>query len=316
MRTLEFIAAILCAGAFITQIGKLLIERAHPPRGRLIDIAGLRQHVVETGVAEFANRSDAEAVPAVLVHGASCNLEDMRLALGDALAGRRVIFIDRPGHGFSKRNSRGASSPAYQAAILRDILDCLGIRRAVFVGHSWGGAMVLTFALDYPERTAGLVLLAPPLYPFRRLATWFYDLAATPVIGWLIAQTLMLPVGAAFIGAGFVFAFLPQWPPRHYLKRAATLLSLRPETFLANARDVSHLKAQLAPQVQRYATLAAPTVVIAGGFDLIVPPRQHARKFAAAVPHAKLIVLPGVGHMVHHAAPARVLEAIGKIGNV
>lgn len=313
MRALEIIAAILCAGAVITQIGKILIERAHPPRGRFIDIAGLRQHVVELGAEFAAKTTDAKNVPVVLVHGASCNLEDMRLALGERLTGRRVILIDRPGHGFSKRRGARGSSPAYQAAILRDILDRLGVSRAVFVGHSWGGAMVLTFALDYPERTAGLVLLAPPLYPFRPGATWFYDIAATPVFGWLMAQTMMLPVGAVSIGAGFAFAFLPQLPPRHYIRRAATLLSLRPATFLANARDVSHLRANLAPQVPRYAALAVPTVVITGEFDLIVPPRQQAKKFAAAVPSTKLVLLPGVGHMVHHAAPERVVEAIAAI---
>jgi pimeloyl-ACP methyl ester carboxylesterase len=316
MHTLEIILTILCAGAVITQIGKVLIERAHPPRGRLIDIAGLPQHVLEVGAAEYATEAGAGSVPVVLVHGASCNLEDMRLALGDGLTGRRIIFIDRPGHGFSSRGGGRGSSPACQAAILRGILDRLGVHRAVLVGHSWGGAMVLTFALDYPEQTAGLVLLAPPLYPFRRRATWFYDLAAMPVVGWLMAQTLMLPVGAIFIGAGFVFAFLPQLPPRHYLRRAATLLSLRPATFLANARDVSHLKANLAPQVPRYGALAVPTVVITGEIDLIVPTHQHARKFAAAVPGAKLVVLSGIGHMLHHAAPGRVLEAIEEIGNV
>lgn len=296
-------AEILAAGAIVTVIGTRLIEWAHPPRGRFVAVGGLRQHVFELGAAG--------GTPIVLLHGAGCNLEDMRLALGERLATRyRVVLVDRAGLGWSERRRRDGSSPAAQAAILRDVLDRLGIERAIVVGHSWGGALAAAFALDHPQRVAGLVLLAPPLYPLMRRMTWLYALFATPVAGWLYARTLALPLGLPFIGLGLGAAFLPQRPPRGYLKRIAAPLLLRPATFLANARDVADLKGNLALQVSRYATLAAPTVVITGDRDLVVPPRQHALAFARAVPKAKLVVLLGVGHMLHHAAAERVIAEI------
>jgi len=294
---------ILAAGAVITFIGARLVERAHPPRGRFVDVGGLRQHVAELG-------ADA-GLPIVLIHGAGCNLEDMRLALGERLAARhRVILVDRAGLGWSERQGRRGSSPAYQAAILRDVLDRLGIERAVVVGHSWGGALATTFALDHPQRVAGLVLLAPPLYPFPRSMTWLYALFATPIFGWLYAHTLALPLGAPFIGIGLGSAFLPQLPPRRYVKRTAALLLLRPATFLANARDVADLRAFHAEEAGRYAMLAVPTVIMTGGSDMVVAPRRHALAFAAAVPAAKLVVLPGIGHMLHHVAAERVITEI------
>lgn len=303
MHALSAAAEILGAGAVITFIGVRLIERAHPPRGRFIDSGGLRQHVVELGAAADT--------PIVLIHGASCNLEDMRLALGERLATRhRVILIDRAGLGWSERKGRRGSSPAYQAEILRDVLDRLGVARAIVVGHSWGGALAATFALDHPERVAGLVLLAPPLYPLQRSMTWLYALFATPIAGWLYAHTLALPLGVPFIGLGLGSAFLPQLPPRGYIKRTAALLLLRPRTFLANARDVADLRAFHARQAGRYAALAAPTVIMTGTRDLVVAPRRHAFVFAAAVPGAKLVVLPGIGHMLHHAATERVIAEI------
>jgi pimeloyl-ACP methyl ester carboxylesterase len=307
--TLTVAAEFLCAGAVITLIGSRLIERAHPPRGRLIAIDGLHQHVVELGAD-----ASTGAPPIVLLHGAGCNLEDMQLALGERLAARhRVILVDRAGLGFSERKGRRGSSPAYQAAMLRDVLDRLGVDRAIVVGHSWGGALAASFALDHPRRAAGLVLLAPPLYPMFRSMTWLYAAFATPIAGWLYARTLALPFGVLFIGLALSSAFLPQLPPRGYVKRSAALLLLRPATFLANARDVANLKRNLAPQVARYCALAVPTIIITGDRDMVVAPRHHALAFAAAVPGAKLVVLPGIGHMVHHVAADRVIAEIEKL---
>jgi pimeloyl-ACP methyl ester carboxylesterase len=140
--------------------------------------------------------------------------------------------------------------------------------------------------------------------------TRLYALFATPILGWIYARTLALPLGLPFLGLAMGSAFLPQLPPRDYLKRSAALLLLRPSTFLANARDMADLAGNLAPQVARYPGLRMPTLVISGNMDLIVAPQRHAAAFAAAVPHAKLVILPGIGHMLHHVAAERVLAEI------
>jgi pimeloyl-ACP methyl ester carboxylesterase len=304
MHTLIVIAVVLALGALVTAIGSWLIGRTHPPRGRFVKVRRIRQHVVEFGTAA------ADAPPIVLIHGAGCNLEDMRV-LGEQLAARhRVILIDRPGMGWSKRKTRDGSAPQFQAAILREVLDRLGIARAMIVGHSWGGALAVSFALDYPDRTAALILLGSPLYPLAHPTTLLYALFAMPIVGWIYARTLALPLGLPFVGLALGSAFLPQLPPRDYLKRSAALLLLRPSTFLANARDMADLKRNLEPQPSRYPDLSVPTLVMSGASDFVVAPAFHAVPFAAAVPHAKLVILPGIGHMLHHAATERVLAEI------
>jgi pimeloyl-ACP methyl ester carboxylesterase len=192
-------------------------------------------------------------------------------------------------------------------------LDQLGIARAIIVGHSWGGALAASFALDYPDRTAALILLASPFYPHAHPMLSLYALFATPIVGWIYARTLALPLSLPFVGLALGSAFLPQLPPRDYRKRSAALLLLRPSTFLANARDMANLKRNLEPQPARYPGLSMPTLVMAGTADFIVAPQLHAVPFAAAVPHAKLVTLPGVGHMVHYAATERVVEEIEKL---
>lgn len=309
MTTLAVVVALLGAGAVITLIGTRLIERAHLPRGRFIDVGGFRQHVIEMG----RSSDSQDAPPVVLLHGAGANLQDMCLALGERLAARhRVILVDRPGFGFSVRKAREASSPAYQAVVLREVLDRLGVDRAIIVGHSWGGTLALTFALDYPQRVAGLVLIAAPTHPGLWPITKLSALLATP-IGWLFAHTLALPFGAILIGPGSRTAFLPQPLPHHYVKRTAAMLALRPATLLANWADVGGLEAFLARQAERYRDLAAPTIALTGDRDLLVPAERHAMKLAAAVPIAKVEVLPGFGHMLHHDAADRVAAAVEEV---
>src|SRR5579864_400006 len=258
------IAALLGASAVVTLIGSRLIARTHPPRGRRIDVGGLRQHVVEFGPGD----GGAGGMPLVLLHGAGCNLEDMRLALGERLAAcHRVLLVDRPSQGWSEGRGRRSSSPAAQAAMLHGLLDRLGVVHAVLVGHSWGGALALAFALDYPQRTAGLVLLSAPTHPQLRRMTRLYRLLAAPVFGWLFAHTLALPLAAAAFDSGIRAAFAPQLPPRRYLKDSAAFLLLRPASFLANARDMADLQDFLARQVPRYRELAMPTVIVQGDCD-------------------------------------------------
>jgi pimeloyl-ACP methyl ester carboxylesterase len=308
MTILVVVVAVFCGGAIVTLVGAQLINWAHRPRGRFIDVGGFRQHVSEIG-----KNSDAQAAPVVLLHGAGSNLEDMHLALGERLAARyRVILVDRPGLGFSARKYREGNSPAFQAAVLRDVLNRLGVDRAILVGHSWGATLALAFALDFPERAAGLVLVAPPTHPGFPTIAWLGALLAGP-LGWLFARTLAFPFGVALIWPGSRTAFLPQRIPHGYVKHSAAMLVLRPLTLMANWADVGFLESFLAGQAERYAALTVPTIALVGGSDPLVPPARHCEKLAAAASVVKLTVLPGLGHMLHHAAADEVIAAVDEI---
>ena len=173
----------------------------------------------------------------------------------------RTILIDRPGRGWSEREAgHDFASPQRQADMVAQALGKLGVRRAIVVGHSWGGALATAFAIRHPELTAGLVLLAPTSHPWKGGVSWYYTLATTPLIGPLFAHTLVLPLGALLIGNATASVFEPQTPPPSYVGRSATPLVLRPKAFAANAHDMTELKANLEKLVPLYASIRAPTV--------------------------------------------------------
>jgi pimeloyl-ACP methyl ester carboxylesterase len=303
--------AVLGVFAIATMIGVAIIERAHPPAGRLVEVSGQRLHIVDLGAGE--GLADRPAV--VLIHGASGNLEDMRLALGNRLSGRyRVILIDRPGHGWSERGD-GASqaSPARQAALVHDALAQLGIARSVLVAHSWAGSLATAYALSYPDSVTGMVLLAPATHSWSTGIAWYYNLLTTPVVGPLFAYTLGLPFGAAIVGPAVTAVFSPQPVPADYINATALMLGLRPAEMLANAQDVAGLNAFVAAQSPRYREITAPTVIFAGEEDTTVSPRIHAQALAAALPHARLVMLPNVGHLPQYAVPEAVVAAIDEV---
>ena len=195
--------------------------------------------------------------------------------------------------------------------MIDEALTKLGIGQAIFVVHSWAGALGARMALDYPARVAGLVMLAPVAYPWPGGVGRYNRVVTTPVIGPLLAWTITLPLGTLLAEPGARGVFLPQTMPNGYLGNTATSLLLRPRAFLANAWDLTMLKAAVAEQAPRYAEIKAPITIISGdAADKTVSTNIHSRPLAATAPNARLIVLPGIGHMVQNAVPDLVIEEI------
>ena len=299
-----FVAALLIL-ALATQAGVVAFQHRFPPHGKPVEVTGATLNVLDIGPR------NAAGPPIVLIHGASSNLEAMRRPLGDRLAERhRVILIDRPGHGWSSAASEETSTPAAQGRMIEEALAKLGVGPVILVVHSWAGALGARMAIDFPGRVAGLVMLAPVTHPWEGGVGWYNALVTKPVVGPLLAYTITLPLGYFLLAPGARQVFLPQVMPDDFVTESATPLLLRPREFLANARDLVRLKQAVREQVARYGEIKAPTVVISGDVDKTVSTSIHSRPFAATVPNARLIVLPGVGHMVQNAATDLVISEI------
>ena len=194
--------------------------------------------------------------------------------------------------------------------MLDEALARLGVGQVVLVVHSWSGALGLRMALDFPDRVAGLVMLAPVAYPWRGGVGQYNAAVTTPVVGPLLAHTITLPLGLALMTPGVRGVFAPQEMPDDFVARTATPLLLRPSEFLANARDLVTLKQAVIEQAPRYGEIKVPVTIIAGEADRTVYTDIHSRPFAQAVPQTRLIVLPELGHMVQNAVPELVASEV------
>ncbi|TCP60548.1 pimeloyl-ACP methyl ester carboxylesterase [Rhodovulum bhavnagarense] len=271
-----------------------------PPLGQFLTLRGRRLHYVQQG----------RGPDVILIHGASGNLRDFTFDLTARLANSyRVTAFDRPGLGYSQPLRETGDSPEDQAAQLERAAAELGIRRAVVVGHSYGAAVAMAWALDHQARVAGLVTLAGVTMPWPEgtLDPW-YGFAASG-LGSTLVTAFVTERAARRALPRF---FTPQPVPRGYADYVGLDLALNPAILRASARQVDRLRPSLVSMSARYRRLHIPVEILHGTADSIVGIDLHARPMAAVLPNARLTELSGIGHMIHHAAPRTTRAAIDR----
>ena len=122
-------------------------EAAKP---REVEAVGLRLRYLELG--------EGPGVPALLLHGFGADLNTWMFTQPALAEARRVVALDLPGHGGSTKEV-GAGDAESLGKVVGGALDALGIERVHLVGHSMGGAVAASLALERPERTASLTLI-------------------------------------------------------------------------------------------------------------------------------------------------------------
>lgn len=279
-------------------------EAAHPPAGRLLDVGPDRIHVLELG------QPRGTAPDLVLIHGANGHLADFTHDLTARLADDyRLLLVDRPGHGWSAPLQRDDSDPRAQARVLRAALAQLGLERPVVLGHSYGGAVAMAWALEAPQDTAALVILAGATYPWPgRLGGW-YRVNET-AMGYPLRSLVSGLAGDGAARQALAGVFVPDPVPPGYAAHFSPALSLRRVTLESATRQVNALNGHLDRMHRAYPDLTLPIELVHGDADRTVGLDIHSRRLAADVAGARLTVLPGTGHMPHHARPDETVAAI------
>jgi pimeloyl-ACP methyl ester carboxylesterase len=241
----------------------------------------------------------------LLLHGQPGSAADWRAVL-DALEQRGVgaLTLDRPGWGRSPAAPGGLQANA--AAALR-ILDEAEIDAATIVGHSFGGAVAAWLAAHHPDRVDGLVLVAPAanraaLYPLDRFL-------ALPIAGYLTSASMMAGAGAALAlrPARRLLASPLGLDDRFLADYGRTLRS--PARWSAFAREQRALIDELPALEADLPRITAPTTIVIGDQDRIVPPGS-ARRLKNQIPGAELVVLGGAGHLIPQQQTAELVDLI------
>ncbi|MEM9574578.1 MAG: alpha/beta hydrolase [Pseudomonadota bacterium] len=301
-----FIIALLFVLAGISRIGAWQIERSYPPIGEFKTVNNTKMHYTH-----IKGGASADLPPIVFIHGASGNLRDQMNIYGKLLKGRSdLIFLDRPGHGYSTRGPASNSKPDGQAATIAALLDALSIDKAIIVGHSFGGIVTVSFALNHPEKTAGTVLLSPVSHPWPGGVSWYYELSKVPVLGYLFSETLALPAGLSRLEGGTACVFAPNKPAEKYTENTAVSLVLRPNHFRNNARDVAGLYDYVTETQSRYNEIKTPMIIITGDSDTVVLPNIHSTGLNRDVENTELLWVKNVGHKTDYIVSDLVVAAI------
>jgi pimeloyl-ACP methyl ester carboxylesterase len=311
------VAAALGGAALYNRAQARRAERDNPPVGRFLEVDGTRLHYLDEGPADAATTGVGGDPPVVLLHGNTVTLDDWIVSgVFDLMArSRRVVAFDRPGFGYSERPRDRAWTPAAQAHLLRRACRRLGVVRPVLVGHSWATLVALAWALRFPEEVAGLVLVSGYYYPSTRLDAALVTPAAVPVLGDLLNHTVSPPLMHMTLPGTLRTMFAPRRVPDRFGDNFPEALIPRPKQIRAMSQEGAIVVPAAAALRRHYGGVSCPSVVIAGDADHVVDPEDQSIRLAHELNDAELRIVPGAGHMVHHADPLALAQAINRVAS-
>jgi len=282
------------------------VEKLVPQAGQVQPVPGGAIHHVDLGPR------DAPAV--VLIHGLSGQLQHFTYGVAGLLEQEfRVIALDRPGCGYSTRDSDDRAALPEQARMIWALLEGLQVEKPVLVGHSLGGAVALAMTLDRPEQTGALALISPLTHPQTDEAGAFNGLAVrSALMRRVIGHTIAVPAARRTAARVLDEVFRPEPCPEDFLARGGGALGLRPKGFIAASGDYMAANAGIAALQSRYAEgLKTPGGVLFGAADAVLDPARHGATMEGF--GLSVETLPDRGHMLPITAPSACADFIRRM---
>ena len=270
-------------------------------------LAGHMRLALDTGTPTMGSAAASPAVPVVLLHGQPGSPLEWQAVVPLLREDRRVLVPTRPGYAGDPGE---ATNWAGNAAALLDLLDDIGIERALVVGYSWAGGAAIEAAIRAPARVAGLVLVSS--VGDRRAVNWVDSLLANAMLVRIFAPLLgrYAPMLAGFAARSAGSRLRPQGVA---VLRAAMLEMGRNHGWMAAAVEQRALLRDADCLAGRLGRVSVPTVVVAGRRDTNVP-FKASRGLAAAIPGARLRALKRAGHLLPLEAPEQIAAAVCAAG--
>ena len=279
------------------------VEAGERPINRNIDVAGVTLHFTDVGTG----------TPVVFLHGnGSMSAEIAASGIVDLLSQQyRIIVFDRPGYGLSSRPVFRSWTIEAQADLLYKALWKIGVERPVLVGHSLGALIALAMCLRNRNGVRGLVLISG-----------FYFVSPPSAAAGRLYEKLMKKPGLVSLGFGLnsiarrllssliLRVFSPQQPTKRFLLQYSRTLALRRSHIVSSFEETFLMLAAAWRLAPHYRDVSLPAFIFAGTRDSILHADEHALELHSKIEHSKLVLLPGMGHMLHHFAQRMVVSAV------
>ena len=288
----SLVACVALAGCVSMQPWSAV--RASVPAAELLDVGGQAVHVEQSGAGE----------PVVLLHGFGESTYSWRLVAPELASRYRVIAVDLNGFGYTERLRDPAGYTIDgQMRLVLGVLERLGIERAHFVGHSYGGGLTLWIAAHHPERLRSMALLDStlPRYSATRRSRAANVRALTHVYLRTVAMRpgyLQKELRASY---GDDALATPE-VARAYLDR------LRIEGIDDAYYGLTAKNGLPLPEVD-LAAIRVPALLVWGRDDELTPVKNGER-IAASLPDARLTVIPDCGHSPMEERPRELLAEL------
>ena len=296
---------LLIGSTHVAIAGANYAEGCEQPTEHYINIENTRLHYVEAGAGHDV----------VLIHGNAGSVDDFDFqSLGRLCLDYRVIAIDRPGHGKSDRPKDSDATLQYQVHLLHETLSQLGITRPVLVGHSWGGSLALTYAVDYPQELSAIVLFAPAAYADGGPDQFMRAVLKTPVIGDISLTIGRILLGKHLLKKELQKAFYPDSVPDDYLRHACVSW-LGHKQVRAILEDEYGLDQELKKVSKHYSEISIPVIIVTGDHDKVVSAEHNAFRLKTSISHSQLMELKNTGHQIPQTHPESIYNALGLIQN-
>jgi pimeloyl-ACP methyl ester carboxylesterase len=246
---------------------------------------------------EYVEQGDPKGVPVLFLHGFTDSWRSFERILPHLPKSIHAFALTQRGHGDADRPETGYRTRDF-AADVAGFMDALELKRAIIVGHSMGSTNALRFAIDYPERTLGLMLVAtfatyrgnPVILDFWKRGVSRLTDPIDPAFAREFQQgTVARPVPVTFIDTAV----------GESLKLPARVWRAAFEGFLQD--DFS----------RELGSVHTPTVVLWGTQDTLAP-RSDQDLLLAEISGARLTIYEDAGHALHWEEPERFAADVAR----
>ena len=293
--------SLIALSAIVTVLISQKIKRSIPKFGKITTLKDAEIHWYETGHGR----------PIIMLHGLAGNLRNFTYALTDKLnQDFRVISIDRAGCGWSKRSRPESATLHEQARIISEFIKKEKIEKPLIVGHSLGGAIALTLALEHKDKISGLALICPvtqmiddipDIFRFLNISNKWFRI--------FLAYTLSSLIGILTREKSFKTAFSPEPVCNNFAIKGGGDFALSSNSFIKTSEDLTFAISSAPSVVGRENELKLPIGVLFGEDDEILDAKLHGEKFSELT-GAELKILPNKGHMLPLTEPKVCAEFI------